>query len=94
VAVTQDVPGLCERFEEACEVAEAARVKAVEKATRERDYLVSSISRGRVEPSERLKAVLEARCERKVEAAQEECEAACRKAEDELMKALDGLTVQ
>ena len=50
MAVTERVPGLCERFDEACEVAEAARVKAVEKATRERDYLVSSISRGPAEP--------------------------------------------
>jgi hypothetical protein len=89
VAVTQHVPGLCERFEEACEAAEAARVQAVQKATKERDHFVSSISRGRMEPSERLKAVLEARCERKVKAAKDECEAACRQAEDELMKALD-----
>jgi signal transduction histidine kinase len=89
VAVTKNVPGLCDRFEEACEAAEAARVQAVQKATKERDHFVSSISHGHVEPTKRLKAALEARRERKVEAAQEECEAACRQAEDELMKALD-----
>jgi hypothetical protein len=89
VAVTQDVPGLRERFEEACEAPETARVQGMQKATKERDHFVSSISRGRVEPSERLKAVLEDRCERKVKAAKDECEAACRQAEDELMKALD-----
>jgi hypothetical protein len=50
---------------------------------------VSAISRGRAEPSERLKAALEARRERQEKAAQEECEAACRQAEDVLMKALD-----
>ena len=94
MAATKDVPGLCERFEEACEAAEAARVNAIERATNERNHFLSSISRGRAEPSEGLKAALEARRERKVKAAQEECEAACRKAEDELMKALDGLMVQ
>jgi F0F1-type ATP synthase membrane subunit b/b' len=94
VAVTKDVPGLCERFEETCEAAEVTRVQAVEKATKERNHFVSSISRGRVEPSERLKTALEARRERKVKAAQEEYEAACGRAEEELMKALDGLMVQ
>jgi len=89
VAVTKDVPGLCERFEEACEAAEAARVQAVQKATKERNHFVSSISLGRVEPSERVKAALEARRERKVKAAQEQCEAACGRAEEVLMKALD-----
>jgi hypothetical protein len=89
VAVTKDVPGLCERFEEACEAAEAARVQAVQNATEERNRFVGSISRGRAEPSERLKAALEARRERKVKAAQEEYEATCREAEDVLMKALD-----
>jgi hypothetical protein len=89
VAVTKDVPGLCESFEKACEAAEAARVQAVEKATRERDHFMSSISRGRAKPGERLETALKARCERKVKAAQEECEAACRQAEDELMKTLD-----
>jgi hypothetical protein len=52
-------------LEEACEAAEAARVQAEQKATKERDYFVSSISRGRAEPSARLKAALEARCERR-----------------------------
>jgi hypothetical protein len=89
VAATKNVPGLCESFEVACEAAEATRVQAVQKATRERDQFLSSISHGHAEPTKRLKAALEARRERKVEAAQEECEAACRKAEDELMKALD-----
>jgi hypothetical protein len=89
VAVTKDVPGLCERFEETCEAAEAACAQAVQKATKERNHFVSSISHGRVEPSKRVKAALEARRERKVKAAQEDHEAACRKAEDELMKALD-----
>jgi hypothetical protein len=89
VAATQDIPGLCERFDEACEAAEAARMQAGHNATKERDHFVRSISRGRAEPSERVKAALEARRERKVKAAQEECEAACRQAEDVLMKALD-----
>jgi hypothetical protein len=43
-----------------------------------RHPFVSSISRGRVGPSERLKTALEARRERKVKAAQEEYEVACR----------------
>ncbi len=89
MAATEDVPSLCERFEDACEAAEAARVQAVQNATKERNRFVSAISRGHAEPSERLKAALEARRERKVKAAQEECEAACRQAEDVLMKALD-----
>jgi hypothetical protein len=89
VAATEDVPSLCERFEDACEAAEAARVQAVQNATEERNRFVGAISRGRAEPSERLTAALEARRERKVKAAQEECEAACREAEDVLMKALD-----
>jgi len=61
----------------------------VQKATNERDHFVSSISHGHVEPAKSLLAALEARRERKVEAAHEEYETACRKAEDELMKALD-----
>jgi hypothetical protein len=89
VAATKNVPRLCESFEVACEAAEAARVEAVQKATRERDHFLSSISRGPMDPTKRLLAALEARRERKVKAAHEECEAACRKAEDELMKALD-----
>jgi hypothetical protein len=36
VAATEDVPSLCERFEDACEAAEAARVQAVQNATKER----------------------------------------------------------
>lgn len=79
----------CEKFDEACERAETVRDRAVEKATEERDQIVSSISRGRMEPSKRLKAALEARCAGRVKAAQEECEAAYRQAEEELMKALD-----
>jgi hypothetical protein len=91
VAVTEDVPSLCERFDEACEAAEAVRHRAVQKATNERDHFVSSISRGSVEPSERVKAALEARCAGKVQAAREQCEAACGFAQKELFEALDRL---
>jgi hypothetical protein len=91
VTVTEDVPGLWERYEDACETAEAARVQAVTKATKELDHLVNSISHGRAEPGARLKGALKARCDRKVKAAQEDCDAACSQAEDELMKALDRL---
>jgi hypothetical protein len=89
VAATKNVPGLFETFEVACEAAEAARCEAVQKVTRERDHFLNSISQGHAEPTKRLLAALEARRERKVKAAHEECEAACQKAEDELMKVLD-----
>jgi hypothetical protein len=64
--------------------------KRCQRATKERDHFVESISRGSVGPSKRLKTVLEARRERKVKAAAEECEAAYRKAQEELMEELDG----
>jgi hypothetical protein len=81
--------GVCEKFEEACERAAASRDLAAQKATKERDKIMSSISNGRMKPSERIKAALEARRAGKVTAAEEQCEAACRTAEQELFKALD-----
>jgi hypothetical protein len=81
--------GVCEKFDEACERAAASRNLAVQKATKERDKIMSSISNGRMKPSERIKAALEARRAGKVKAAEEQCEAACRTAEQELFKALD-----
>ncbi len=79
----------CEKFEEACERAAASRDLAVQKAIKERDQIMNSISYGRTKPSERIKSALEARCAGRVKAADEQCEAACRTAEQELFKALD-----
>ena len=81
----------CERFDEACERAEAVRDRAVEKATTERDQIVRSISGGRIKPSERLKAALEARCAGRLTAAEEQHGASYRSAEQELFQALDQL---
>ena len=83
--------GECEKFEEACEQAEASRDIAVQKAARERDQILNSISRGAMKPSERIKSALQTRCAGRVKAAEEECEAACQTAEQELFKALDQL---
>jgi F0F1-type ATP synthase membrane subunit b/b' len=91
VVVTEGIPGLCERFEDACEEAESVRDRAVQNATRQREHIVNSISGGRVQPSERLKAALGARCAGKVKDAEEQCEAACRSAQKEFFEALDRL---
>jgi hypothetical protein len=88
---TSKVVSRCESFDETCEEAEAVRDRAVQKATKERGYFVSSISRGSVEPSKRLKTALEARCAGKVKAAEEQCEATCRSAEQAFFDALDQL---
>jgi hypothetical protein len=70
---------------------EAARDRAVEKATKERDDFVSSSSLWRVKPGKRVMTAVEARCAGKVKAAQEQCEEACLTAQQELFEALDQL---
>lgn len=89
--VTEAFPGvsLWQDFDKACQLAEAARDPLVEAAKRERDLVVNRLPGWTVHSSERIKAAAEARCDRKVKAAQDDCEAACRHAEEELVKALD-----
>jgi hypothetical protein len=82
---------LLKKFDEDCERAETVCKLAKEKATKERDWIVGSISRGRMEPSKRLLAAVETRCAGKVKDAEEACEAACGSAQKELFDALDQL---
>jgi hypothetical protein len=90
-AVTEAFPGvtLWETFDQNCKLAEAVRDRAVEDATRERDLVVKSDPNWKVHSRERINAMAEVRCDRKVKAAQDNCEAACRRAEERLMEALD-----
>ena len=91
VAVIEAFPGvrLWETFDENCKAAEAARDLAVQEAKRERDQVVKADPGWKVHSRHRINAAAAARCEQKVRAAQEECDAACGRAEQELMKALD-----
>jgi hypothetical protein len=80
---------LWEAFDENCKAAEAARDSAVQEAKRERDQVVKADPGWNVHSRQRINAAAAARCEQKVGAAQEECDPACRRAEQELMEALD-----
>ena len=91
MAVIEAFPGvtLWEGFDENCKAAEAARDFAIQEAKRERDQVVKADPGWRVHSRHRINAAAAARCEQKVKAAQEECDAACGRAEQELMEALD-----
>ena len=91
MAVIEAFPSvsLWETFDENCKAAEAARDLAVQEAKRERDQVVKADPGWKVHSRHRINAAAAARCERKVKAAQEECDAACGRAERELMEALD-----
>ena len=79
-----------EKFDDNCKEAEDARDLAVKEAEKERDQVVRSLpGRTVVHAPERIKAVAKARCERRIKAAQEGYEAACTRAEHELMRVLD-----
>ena len=83
--------GEWELFDEICEGAEAARDRAVREATVKRDHFVNSISGWRVESRERVRAAAEVRYAGKVKDAEEQRQAPCRSAEQDLLKALDQL---
>lgn len=89
--VTEAFPGviLWENFDKACQAAEEARAHRVEAAEKERNRVVQSDPNWMVHSRERINATAEARYARKVKAAEDAFEAACRKAEEELMVALD-----
>ena len=91
MVATEVFPGvtLWETFDYSCKVAEAARDRAVREATAERDRVLNSLPGWKVHAPERIRAAAEARYDRKLKAAQQDCEDACRQAEKELMEALD-----
>jgi hypothetical protein len=80
---------LWETFDEDCKQAEAVRDCSVEDATRERDRVVRSDPNWKVHSRDRINASAEARRARKVNEAHEKYDAACKRAEEYLMKALD-----
>jgi hypothetical protein len=91
MTVTEPFPAvtLWEQFDAACEEAEAARARAVKLATAERDRIVTYIAVGNLRAPDRIRSAALARYDQQVQAAQSECEAACARAQRELMAALD-----
>jgi hypothetical protein len=80
---------LWEKFDEDCRKAEAIRDPLIEEAKRERDLVVKSDPNWKVHSRERINAMAEARCDRKVKMAEEMCDAHCKDAEEKLIEALD-----
>jgi hypothetical protein len=91
VEAAETFPGvtLWEKFDEACKEAEPIRDLLIEETKRERDLVVKSDPNWRVHSRERINAMAEARCDRKVKAAEAMYHALCKHAEEKLMEALD-----
>ena len=89
--VTEAFPSvtLWEKFDAACEAAEAARARAVRAAIAERDQVVSYIPVWDLCAPDRIRSAALARYDQQIQAAQSECEAACARAQRQLMEALD-----